>query len=243
MVIHPTSLLEGEVELEEGVQIGAYCVISGKVRIGRGTKIGNRITIKGKVTVGEDCTIYDGAIIGEDPQHLKYKGEGCEVIIGNNVIIREYVTIHRGTEFDKGKTVIGDECMLMAYSHVAHDCVVGKGVIMANCATLGGHAEVGDYAFIGGLSAVHQWARVGAYAMVGGLTGVSLDSVGLERRGFSKERISAIKRAYKLLFRSNLLKREAIAKLEEEFPDNEDIKMLIDFIQTSKRGVARDARG
>ena len=261
MLIHPTSLLEGEVELEEGVQIGAYCVISGKVRIGKGTKIGNRVTIKGKVTIGEGCSIYDGAIIGEDPQHLKYKGEGCEVIVGNKVIIREYVTVHRGTEFDKGKTVIGDESMLMAYSHVAHDCVVGKGVIMANCATLGGHAEVGDYAFIGGLSAVHQWARVGAYAMVGGLTGVSLDippftrasgqhahlygvnSVGLERRGFSKERISAIKRAYKLLFRSNLLKREAIAKLEEEFPDNEDIKMLIDFIQSSKRGVARDARG
>jgi len=259
MKAHPTSYVSKEAKIAEDVEIGAFCIIEGEVEIGKGTKIGNRVTIKGKVKIGENCRIYEGAVIGEDPQHLRYEGEESEVIIGNNVIIREYVTIHRGTKIDKMRTIIGDNVMLMAYSHVAHDCVVGKGTIMANCATLGGHVEVGEYVFIGGLSAVHQWARIGSYAMVGGLTGVSLDippftrasgqhallygvnTLGLERRGFSKERIRAIKRAYRTLFRSNLLKKEAIEKLRKEFEGNEDIEMLINFIETSKRGVARDA--
>ncbi|MFN3947896.1 MAG: acyl-ACP--UDP-N-acetylglucosamine O-acyltransferase, partial [Aquificaceae bacterium] len=177
-----------------------------------------RVSRRGKVSIGEACKIYDGAIIGEEPQHLRYAGEESQVIIGNRVIIREYVSIHRGTALDKLKTIVEDEVMLMAYAHVAHDCIVRRGVIMANCATLGGHVEVGEYAFIGGLSAVHQWARVGAYAMVGGLTGVSLDippytrasgqhahlyginTIGLERRGFSKDVISLLKKAYRLLF-------------------------------------------
>lgn len=173
--VHPTAVLKGEVELGEGVEIGPYTIIEGKVKIGRGTRIGARVSIRGKVSIGEECKIYDGAIIGEEPQHLRYAGEESEVIVGNRVIIREYATIHRGTALDKLKTVVEDDVMLMAYAHVAHDCVVRRGVIMANCATLGGHVEVGEYAFIGGLSAVHQWARVGAYAMVGGLSGVSLD--------------------------------------------------------------------
>ena len=260
MKIHPTSVVGDKVKLGEDVEIGAFCVIEGDVEIGRGTKVGNRVTIKGKTRIGENCRIYEGAVIGEDPQHLKYEGEESEVIIGNNVLIREYVTIHRGTKIDKMKTVIGDDVMLMAYSHVAHDCVVGKGVIMANCATLGGHVEVGEYTFIGGLSAVHQWARIGAYAMVGGLTGVSLDvppftrasgqhaelygvnTVGLQRRGFSKERIMAIKKAYRILFRSNLLKKEAIELLRKEFKGNEDVELLVSFIESSKRGVSKDAK-
>ncbi len=260
MKVHPTSVVGDEVKLGEDVEIGAFCVIEGEVEIGRGTRIGNRVTIKGRTKVGENCRIYEGAVIGEDPQHLRYEGEESEVIIGNNVLIREYVTIHRGTKIDKMKTVIGDDVMLMAYSHVAHDCVVGRGVIMANCATLGGHVEVGEYTFIGGLSAVHQWARIGPYAMVGGLTGVSLDippftrasgqhaelygvnTVGLQRRGFSAERIMAIKKAYRILFRSNLLKKEAIELLKKEFKGNEDIELLINFIESSKRGVAKDAK-
>ncbi|MFN4319831.1 MAG: acyl-ACP--UDP-N-acetylglucosamine O-acyltransferase [Aquificaceae bacterium] len=257
--VHPSAILKGEVELGEDVEIGPYTVIEGKVRIGRGTKIGARVSIRGKVSIGEECKIYDGAIIGEEPQHLKYAGEESEVIVGNRVIIREYATIHRGTALDKLKTVIEDDVMLMAYAHVAHDCVVKRGVIMANCATLGGHVEVGEYAFIGGLSAVHQWARVGAYAMVGGLSGVSLDippytrasgqhahlyginTVGLERRGFSKEVISVLKRAYRILFRSNMLKSEAIELLLKEYGEYQEVKRLADFVQSSKRGVARDA--
>ncbi len=261
MRVHGTSIIRGNVSIAEDVEIGAFCVIEGDVEIGEGTRIGNRVTIKGRVRIGKNCRIYEGAVIGEEPQHLKYEGEESEVIIGNNVIIREYVTIHRGTRLDKMRTLIEDDCMLMAYSHVAHDCVVRRGVIMANCATLGGHVEVGEFAFIGGLSAVHQWARVGAYAMVGGLTGVSLDIPpfciasgqhaklygvnvkGLQRRGFSKERISAIKKAYRILFRSDLLKQEAIKRLRKEFEGNEDVEMLIEFIESSKRGVASDAGG
>jgi len=261
MKIHPTSVVGGDVHISDDVEIGAFCVIEGDVRIGRGTRIGNRVTIKGRVTIGENCRIYEGAVIGEEPQHLRYEGEESEVVVGNNVIVREYVTIHRGTRIDRMKTVIGDDCMLMAYAHVAHDCVVGRGVIMANCATLGGHVEVGDYVFIGGLSAVHQWARIGSYAMVGGLTGVSQDippftrasgqhaelyginSVGLKRHGFSQERISAIKRAYRLLFRSDLLKHKAIELLRKEFEDNPDIELLVNFIENSRRGVASDAGG
>lgn len=261
MKLHPTSFIGEEVSIPEGVHVGAFCVIEGPVEIGEGTWIGNRVTIKGRVRIGRNCRIYDGAVIGEEPQHLRYEGEESEVIVGDGVIIREYVTIHRGTRIDKMKTVIGDHCMLMAYSHVAHDCIIGKGVIMANCATLGGHVEVGDYAFIGGLSAVHQWARVGAYAMVGGLTGVSLDippftiasgqhallygvnSTGLRRRGFTPERIKSIKRAYRILFRSGLLREEAIRKVKEEVGINPDIDALLKFITSSRRGVARDVGG
>jgi len=257
--IHPTAIISPEVELEEGVEIGAYSILVGKIKVGKNTKIGNRVSIKGKVLIGEDCKIYDGAVIGEEPQHLRYSGEESEVIIGNRVLIREYVTIHRGTAIGIMKTVVEDDVMLMAYSHVAHDCIVRRGVIMANCATLGGHVEVGEYAFIGGLSAVHQWARVGAYAMVGGLSGVSLDippytkasgqhallyginTVGLERRGFTKEVISVLKKAYRILFRSNLLKKEAIEILLKEFGSYPEVINLVEFIKTTKRGVARDA--
>lgn len=261
MKIHKTAVISGEVKIGENVEIGAFSVLEGHVEIGDGTRIGNRVTIKGRVRIGKNCRIYDGAVIGEEPQHLKYEGEESEVIIGNNVIIREYVTVHRGTKLDKMKTIIEDDCMLMAYSHVAHDCIVRRGVIMANCATLGGHVEVGEFAFIGGLSAVHQFARVGAYAMVGGLTGVSLDIPpfcmasgqhaklygvnvkGLLKHRFSRERISAIKRAYRILFRSSLLRDEAVRRLRKEFEGNRDIEMLIEFLRTTKRGIASDAGG
>ncbi|MCS6957197.1 MAG: acyl-ACP--UDP-N-acetylglucosamine O-acyltransferase [Aquificaceae bacterium] len=257
--IHPTAVITGDLELGEDVEIGPHTVISGKIKIGKGTKIGARVSIRGTVSIGENCKIYDGAIIGEEPQHLKYSGEESQVIIGNRVIIREYATIHRGTAIGSMKTLVEDDVMLMAYSHVAHDCTVKRGVIMANCATLGGHVEVGEYAFIGGLSAVHQWARVGAYAMVGGLSGVSLDvppytiasgqharlyginTVGLERRGFSPQTIKILKRAYKILFRSGMLRVQAIEMLLKEYIDVEEVKKLVEFIQTSKRGVARDA--
>ncbi|HIQ48452.1 MAG TPA: acyl-ACP--UDP-N-acetylglucosamine O-acyltransferase [Aquifex aeolicus] len=257
MKLHDTVVIEGNVEIPEDVEIGAFTIISGNVKIGKGTKIGNRVTIKGNVVIGENCKIFDGAIIGEEPQHLKYKGEETSVEIGNNVIIREYVTIHRGTALDKGKTVVKDDVMLMAYSHVAHDCVVGKGVIMANCATLGGHVEVGDFAFIGGLSAVHQWARVGAYAMVGGLTGVSLDIppftvasgqhaklyginlIGLKRRNFPEDIIKAISKAYRIIFRSPLPREKALRVVLEELGDYKEVRMMVDFIKSSKRGIAR----
>ncbi len=260
MKIHPTAIIGSEVILEEGVEVGPFTVIEGEVKIGRGTKIGARVSIRGRTTVGEECRIFDGAVIGEEPQHLKYEGEESEVIIGNRVVIREFVTVHRGTKIDRMKTVISDECMLMAYCHVAHDCILGRGVIMASYSGLSGHCDVGEYAFIGGLSGVHQWTRVGAYAMVGGASGVTLDIPpftmaagsraelyginvkGLERRGFSKERIEKLKRAYKILFKEKILLKDAISKLEKHFEGDEDINLIIDFINSSKRGIARDAR-
>ncbi len=259
--IHPTAILDGNVQIEDDVEIGPYTIITGDVKIGRGTKIGARVTIKGRVTIGEHCRVYDGAIIGEEPQHLRYAGEDTSVHIGNRVILREYTTVHRGTSFGINKTVIEDDVMLMAYAHVAHDCIVRKGVIMANCATLGGHVEIGEYAFIGGLSAVHQWSKVGAYAMVGGVSGVSLDippfvrasgqhaklyginTIGLERRGFTKEVIQALKKAYRIIFRSPLLKKDSTEKVLEELGKYEEIVMFVKFIQESKRGVAADAGG
>ncbi|SHK50886.1 acyl-ACP--UDP-N-acetylglucosamine O-acyltransferase [Thermocrinis minervae] len=258
--VHPTAILMGDIELGEDVEIGPYCVLEGRIVIGSGTKIGPRVSLKGRVTIGQDCKIFDGAIIGEEPQHLRYAGEDSEVIIGNRVIIREYVTIHRGTALDKMKTIVEDDVMLMAYSHVAHDCIVRRGVIMANCATLGGHVEVGEYAFIGGLSAVHQWSRVGAYAMVGGLSGVSLDippytrasgqhallygvnTIGLERRGFSKDVIAAIKKAYRIVFRSGMLKKDALQKVLDELGHYPEVVKFVEFIKNSRRGVARDAK-
>ncbi len=260
MKIHPSAIVGKEAIIEDGVEIGPFTVIEGKVRIGKNTRIGARVTIKGTTTIGENCRIFDGAVIGEEPQHLRYEGEESEVIIGNDVIIREYVTIHRGTKLDKMKTVVGDQCMLMTYCHVAHDCVLGKGVIMASYAGLSGHVEVGDFAFIGGLAGAHQWARVGAYAMIGGMTGVTRDVPpftlafgphaelyginvkGLERRGFSRERIDAIKKAYRILFKSDLLLKDAIERLRKYFEGNEDIELMITFIESSKRGIARDAR-
>jgi UDP-N-acetylglucosamine acyltransferase len=260
MKIHPSALIGKEVQLGEKVEVGPFTVIEGRVTIGEGTKIGARVSIKGRTRIGKNCKIYDGAVIGEEPQHLKYEGEDSEVIIGDRVIIREFVTVHRGTKLDKMKTVVGDDCMLMAYCHVAHDCVLGKGVIMASYSGLSGHCEVGEYAFIGGLSGVHQWVRIGPYAMIGGTSGVVLDVPpftlaagpraelyginvkGLERRGFTRDRIEKIKRAYKILFKSGLLLKEAIGKLEKHFEGDPDIKMIIDFLQSSKRGIARDAK-
>jgi len=173
--IHPTALVEGNVELADGVEIGAFTVIKGNVKIGKNTKIGNRVTILHNVEIGENCEIHDGCVIGDEPQHLRDKGLHGKVVIGNNTILREYVTVNRGTDFDRKETRIGNNVFLMAYTHVAHDCIVGDNVIMANAATLGGHVVIENNVFLGGLSAVQQKCRVGAYAMVGGLSGVNKD--------------------------------------------------------------------
>jgi UDP-N-acetylglucosamine acyltransferase len=264
MSVHKTAIIEGNVKLGKGVSVGAYSIIQGDVEIGDNTRIGNRVSIKGKVRIGQDCNIYDGAIIGEEPQHLKYEGEEAEVVIGNGVIIREYVTIHRGTRIDKMRTVIGDNCMLMAYSHVAHDCVVGNNVVMANCATLAGHVEVGDYVFISGLVGVQQWTKIGSYVMIAGLTGVDkhippftraagnrvslygLNLIGLRLAGFSKQDISAIKEAYKLLFKSPLPMATSLDEVERLYGDNPKVQLLVSFLREvmkdAKVGIATDKR-
>ncbi len=255
--IHKTSIVSSKAEIAENVVIGPYCIIGENVKIGRGTKLISNVHIEGKTEIGENCTIYPYATIGFPPQDLKYKDEETGVKIGNNNIIREYVTIHRASVSGDGWTNIGDNNFIMAYVHIAHDCKIGNSVIMANLATLAGHVIVEDYVFIGGLVAIHQFTRIGAYAMVGGFSGVGqdippytmasgpraklygLNSVGLKRRGFSEETINILKKAYKILFRDKLSLKEAIEKVKKELPQIPEIIHLIDFIEANKRGICR----
>jgi acyl-[acyl-carrier-protein]--UDP-N-acetylglucosamine O-acyltransferase len=252
--IHPTAIIEGEVEIGEDVEIGPYTYISGKVKIGRGTRIGPYCVIVGKVFIGEGNRIHHNASIGQPPQDVNYKGEESEVIIGNNNTIREFVTIHRATGEGKA-TIIGDNNFLMAYVHIAHNCKLGNGITIANLAQLAGYVEVEDQAFISGVLGIHQWCRVGAYAMVGGMTRLNQDAppyfitagyepevlglnfVGLRRRGFSQERMEILKEAYKTIYRSNLNLEDALKLLEDKFPESEDIKHLVRFYRGSRRGV------
>ena len=255
-MIHKTSIVDSKAEIDDDVYIGPYCVIEGKVTIKRGTKLLSHVVVQGRTTIGEDCIISPFASIGGPPQDITYKGEETETIIGRRNTIKEYVTINRGTPRGGGVTRIGDNNFIMAYSHIAHDCKVGSNVIMANCATLAGHVEVEDNVVFGGLCAVHQFCRIGRFAFISGLTGVpkdippfmiaagvraklyGLNVIGLERNNFSREEIAKLKKAYRILFRSSLPLSTSLKILEEEL-EGENIKILIEFIQKSKRGICR----
>jgi UDP-N-acetylglucosamine acyltransferase len=255
-LIHKTSIVDSKAEIDDNVYIGPYCVIEGKVTIKRGTKLLSHVVVQGRTTIGEDCIISPFASIGGPPQDITYKGEETETIIGRRNTIKEYVTINRGTPHGGGVTRIGDNNFIMAYSHIAHDCKVGSNVIMANCATLAGHVEVEDNVVFGGLCAVHQFCRIGRFAFISGLTGVpkdippfmiaagvraklyGLNVIGLERNNFSREEIAKLKKAYRILFRSSLPLSTSLKILEEEL-EGENIKILIEFIQKSKRGICR----
>jgi UDP-N-acetylglucosamine acyltransferase len=255
-VIHPTAVVDRNAELADDVEIGPYCVVGGKVRIGRETRIMHHVSLDGKTEIGERCVVHPFASIGGAPQDITYKGEDTACVIGNGNTIREYVTINRGSTKADWMTKVGDNCFIMAYSHIGHDCVVGNRVIMANAATLGGHVQVGDFVNISGPSAVHQFCRVGESAMISGLTGVpndippfvtasgnraklfGLNVIGLERRGFTREDIGALKKAYRYLFRSALSLEAALEKIEEEL-EGEHVRSLVDFVRSSKRGICR----
>lgn len=255
--IHKTAIVNSKAEIEDDVIIGPYCIIGDNVKIGKGTKLISHIQIEGATEIGQNCTVYPFTTIGFSPQDIKYKGEPTGVKIGNNNIIREYVTIHRGSVSADGWTTVGDNNFIMAYVHIAHDCKIGNSIIMANLATLAGHVVIEDFAFIGGLVAIHQFARVGAHAIVGGFSGVAQDippftmasgsraklyginSVGLKRRGFNEETINILKKAYKILFRDKLPLKEAIEKVKNEIPQIPETKHLIEFIESNKRGICR----
>ncbi|NOX20818.1 MAG: acyl-ACP--UDP-N-acetylglucosamine O-acyltransferase [Nitrospirae bacterium] len=259
--IHNTAIIDNSAEIDEGVTIGPYCIIGKGVKIHRGTILHNNVVIEGNTEIGQDNEIFPFTTIGLPPQDLKYHGEETGVRIGNKNIIREYITIHRGSVGGDGYTTIGSNNFLMAYVHIAHDCKVGNHVIMANAATLGGHVEVEDHVVIGGMVAVHQFSRIGAYAMVGGFSGVAqdippymtasgpratlygLNTVGLKRNGFTDETIAELKQAYRILFREKLNLKEALKKLQEELPYTEEIAHLIDFINKNRRGICRPAKG
>jgi UDP-N-acetylglucosamine acyltransferase len=255
--VHPSSIVHPETRLAEDVVVGPFSCVGPGVTIGAGTVLKSHVVIEGPTKIGERNTIFPFAVIGVVPQDLKFEGEPSETIIGDSNTIREGVTIHRGTQANK-RTVVGSGCLLMAYSHVAHDCVVGSGVILANVATLAGHVTVEDHAIIGGLTGVQQFNQVGAYSYTGGGCMVtqavppfmrvynyptthvgSINEVGLRRHGFSDERVSLIKRAYRILYRSGLAPRGALERIRTELEPNEDIARLTAFLEGADRGIVK----
>ena len=236
------------------MEIGAYTVIEADVKVGENCWIGNHVNLRSGARVGKRCKIYHSAVIGEIPQDLKFEGEESTAILGDDVIIREFVTVNRGTKA-LGKTTVGNKSYLMAYVHVAHDCTIGKNVIMANSIHMGGHVEIGDWAILGGWVLVHQFTKIGVQVMIGGgyravqdvppyimaagepLKFSGINAIGLRRRGFSGDTRMKIKEAYRLLFRSGINSDEALKTMADSFPSSPEIQEIISFVQKSERGL------
>ena len=259
--IHPTAIVEPGAQLGEGVTVGPYSIVRANVRIGEGTRIGPHCVIEGRTMLGRDNVVFQFCSLGAAPQDKKYAGEPTELHIGDRNTIREFCTFNRGTSQDSGVTRVGDDNWIMAYVHIAHDVQVGDRTILANNATLAGHVVIGDWVIVGGLSGVHQFCKVGAHAMLGFQSHVSQDVPpfmmasgnplgvhgfnveGLRRRGFSRERIAQVKQMHRLLYRDGLTlaqSTEAIAALAGQVADGDaDVRMLLDFLSASTRGIAR----
>lgn len=257
-VIHPTAVIDPKAKIPNSCKIGPFCVVGPEVTLGEGCELLSHVVLSGPLQIGSNNRVYPFTTIGLEPQDLKFKGEVTRVEIGDNNVIRECVTIHRGTPGGGGVTRIGNNCLFMAYVHIAHDCVVGDHVIMANNATLAGHVTVENYATVGAFSPVHQFARVGAHAYIGGGSVITRDvlpfsrtsaereakaygvnTVGLQRRGFSKERIVDIQRAFRVLINSKLNTTQAVEKLKAAGELGDDIQKLVSFIESSARGVIK----
>lgn len=256
--VHPTAIVASGAELGEGVTIGPYCVVGDKVQVGDRTTLKSHVVLDGITTLGQGGTVFPFAAVGLQPQDLKYRGEESRLVIGENVVIRENATLNPGTEGGGLLTQVGDNCLIMAGAHVAHDCKVGNNVIFANNATLAGHVEVGDSAILGGLSAVHQFVRIGAHAMVGGMTGVEndvipygsvtgnrahlsgLNIIGLKRRGFDRQAIHDLRHAYRLLFAPEGTLQERLADVAKLFRENAVVMEIVSFIQSdSTRSICQ----
>ena len=258
MAIHPTAIVDPTAKIEQSAEIGPYSIIGGDVEIGARTQIKAHVVMEGPLRIGQDNVFYPYSTIGVPPQDLKYKGERSSTIIGDRNKIREFVTIHRGTEGGGMRTSLGDDNLVMAYVHVAHDVHIGNHTVLANAATIGGHVVIGDWAVVSAGSAVHQFCKVGGHAIIGGYSVITQDvlpysmtvnerevkvfganATGLERRGFSPESIDALHKAFRLLTRSGLNTSQAVARIREEVPPAREIDELIAFIETSKRGVIK----
>jgi UDP-N-acetylglucosamine acyltransferase len=255
-VIHATAIIDPTAKLADDVEVGPYSVIGAQVEIGAGTVIGPHVVVMGPCTIGRDNRIFQFASVGEAPQDKKYNGEPTSLIIGDRNVIREYVTLNRGTVGDNSKTVIGSDNLFMAYCHVAHDCIIGDHCIFANAASLAGHVLVDDYAILGGFSAVHQFSHVGTRAFLGLATIVAQDippyttangnrakviainKEGLKRAGFSPELISALHKSFRELLKSNAPKQDAYQNLEPLCAEFAEVEMFVSFIKNSKRGIA-----
>jgi UDP-N-acetylglucosamine acyltransferase len=256
-MIHPSAIVDPEARIGSGVAIGAYSVIGAGVEIGEGTTIGPHVVIEGTTRIGRDNRIFQFASIGAIPQDKKFGGEASELVIGDRNLIREFVTLNRGTAEGGGATRIGNDNWIMAYAHIAHDCIVGDHTIFSNNATLAGHVTIGDYAILSGFAGVHQFCRVGAHAFVGMGCLVNgdvppfvmvaadygrprgINSEGLKRRGFDAERIAAIKRAYRTLYLGNRPFADARAELATMAADSKDVAVMLEFIDSSERALVR----
>jgi UDP-N-acetylglucosamine acyltransferase len=258
MNVHPSAIIHPQARIPVSCKVGPYCVVGPDVELGENCQLVSHVCIEGPTRIGADNGFFPFTSIGMAPQDLSYSGEPTRLEIGDHNVIREFVTINRGTVKGHGVTKIGSRTLIMAYSHIAHDCIIGDHVILANAATLGGHVTVEEWATVGALCPVHHFVRIGAYAFIGGGTTITrdvlpfsktaaergthaygLNSVGLERHGFSKERIRKIHHAYKVLLASKLNTSQALEKLKGESDHGEDVDMLIRFIESSERGVIK----
>ena len=259
--IHPTAIIEAGAQLHETVEVAPYAIIGAHVTLGARTKIGSHSVIEGHTTIGEDNVIGHYASIGGRPQDMKYRDEPTQLVIGDRNAIREFTTLHTGTVQDRGVTTIGSDNWIMAYVHIGHDCYLGSNIIMSSNAQLAGHVQIDDHAIIGGMSGVHQYVRIGAHAMLGGASALvqdippyvmaagnkaephGINVEGLRRRGFSADAISALRAAYRLLYKNGLTLEEAklqLRELERSGGDgDEPVKLLTDFVDASKRGIIR----
>lgn len=254
--IHPTAVIAKEAQIGEDVSIGAFSVVEKDVVIADGVQIGPNVLVDNGARIGKNCKIHKGAVVSTPPQDLKYAGEKTLFIIGENTTVREFCTLNRGTNAS-GKSEIGSNCLLMAYVHIAHDCIIGDHVIIANGVQLGGHVTIEEWAIIGGMTPIHQFCKVGCHCMVGGgyravqdippyitasgepLRFAGINSIGLRRRGFDSATVMNIKRAYKVIYRSNLNRSQALERIRQEFELTPEIQHIISFIETSERGIIR----
>jgi UDP-N-acetylglucosamine acyltransferase len=247
-------MVDSDAEIDDGVVVGPYCKIGPGVKLGPGTRLESYVILEENTTVGKDCHLFSFAVIGTVPQDVKFKGKCSYVKMGDGNILREYVTVNRASD-EGGATTLGNNNFLMAYTHVAHNCVLGDHVVMANAANLAGHVVLEDYAFVGGVTPVHQFVRIGRHSIIGGgcrvpqdvppfiraagnpLRAFGLNSIGLRRRGFSSESQLILKKAYRILYRSGLNTKKALAQIEAELDQIVEIRQLVDFVRGSERGI------
>lgn len=255
-MIHPHTYIHHNAHIATNVKIDPFSVIHQNVEVGEGTWIGSNVTIMDGARIGKNCRIFPGAVISAAPQDLKFEGEETSVEIGNNTTIREFVTIHRGTK-DRWKTIVGDDCLIMAYSHIAHDCIIGNNCIMSNNTQMAGHVIMGDYAILAGMCAVHQFVKIGQHSFVAGgslvrkdippyikagrtpISYAGVNSVGLKRKGFSVEKINEILDIYRTIYNKGLNTTQAMDLIEEDFPVTDERDEIVTFVRESTRGIIK----
>lgn len=256
MSIHSSAIVNPGAELSENVSVGPFSIVEDGVKVGAGTVVGAHVLIAKGTNIGQKCSICHGTVLGTDPQDLKYRDEETTLEIGDRTVIREFASLNRGTNARK-KTVVGSDCLIMTYAHIAHDCLIGNYVIIENAVNLSGHVTVEDFAIIGGVVPVHQFVKIGQHSFIGGgsrvskdvppfikaagepLRPVGLNLVGLRRRGFSIQTIAVLKKAYRILFRSNLNTSQAMERISNQLEQIEEIRILLEFIVNSQRGIVK----